>query len=640
MNISHRVRAGAVTVGAILALAATMVATPAQATPGTGQTRSISGVLKNFDGTPASGATLNYDNVLCDGSDDIDGAADDSSTVVTSATGTFSFLAYATQCYSVGTSTGLWINGTLSEGVVAPAGTSNLNLKLASPIDLNLTLTGVGAGANVALLHVLVYNGLTLWAPVDSGTTDAAGKVTLSGYKGSRYAVRIGRTGDIFTQYIGSPSSDPKLSGGPGTYTSPSTGASFNQTLTPSKSSPVNLSLTGVDAGANVSVINWNSFPISGGTISETTATAGSITLRGVNPGRNYITVRGSLGAAHVYGEAVNVNVTTNPAAPVNVSINATPSDASLSSGSNAITTVSGSTRIGSQLKAATTLTGPAAQFAGLPSTSVQHYWLSGQYGLTGGSLRLRGEGPTLTVPADLADDQLLVVMTIIKIPGYDSLSTLGIAWISPQLAPLLGSTVLPATDIAPGNTPFPTTIPAVTGTAVAGKTLTAAPGTWSESPAGFTYRWSRNGKPIAGATARAYKLSAADVGARIAVTVTPVKPGHKILGITSAPTGKVAKAAASVSAKVAKKSVKKGKKATITVKVTAAGLKPSGKVTVKFGKKKVTKKLGKKGTVKITSPKLKKGKVKVTVSYAGDKATKAAKLAAKKAKKLTITVK
>ncbi|GAA5155964.1 hypothetical protein GCM10023340_42570 [Nocardioides marinquilinus] len=68
---------------------------------------------------------------------------------------------------------------------------------------------------------------------------------------------------------------------------------------------------------------------------------------------------------------------------------------------------------------------------------------------------------------------------------------------------------------------PASTARPVVRGTAVVGKTLTAAKGTWSGSPTSFAYRWLRDGRPIAGATRSTYRLVKADGGRKVSVTVT-----------------------------------------------------------------------------------------------------------------------
>lgn len=79
------------------------------------------------------------------------------------------------------------------------------------------------------------------------------------------------------------------------------------------------------------------------------------------------------------------------------------------------------------------------------------------------------------------------------------------------------------ASQAIPVNTGTPT----MSGTPQQGSTLTAAEGTWSNSPTSYTYAWSRcdtNGNScatITGATAKTYVLSAADVGHTMRVTVT-----------------------------------------------------------------------------------------------------------------------
>lgn len=83
-------------------------------------------------------------------------------------------------------------------------------------------------------------------------------------------------------------------------------------------------------------------------------------------------------------------------------------------------------------------------------------------------------------------------------------------------------------------TTPVCTLKPAVTGTKRVGKRVTATTGTWTESPASFSYRWLRKGKPIAGATHRSYTLKKADQGKRIAVRVTAHRTGAPAASATS----------------------------------------------------------------------------------------------------------
>jgi Glycine rich protein len=63
-------------------------------------------------------------------------------------------------------------------------------------------------------------------------------------------------------------------------------------------------------------------------------------------------------------------------------------------------------------------------------------------------------------------------------------------------------------------------TRPSISGTLAVGKILTCNPGTWTGGPT-FSYRWSRNGTALAGATTRRYRVHARDQGAKLTCTVT-----------------------------------------------------------------------------------------------------------------------
>ena len=82
------------------------------------------------------------------------------------------------------------------------------------------------------------------------------------------------------------------------------------------------------------------------------------------------------------------------------------------------------------------------------------------------------------------------------------------------------------ATLAAPGfewlNVPTPT----ITGTATAGGTLTAQPGTWDPVPTSFTYQWSVEGVEVAGATSADFVVPASAKGSQVTVTVTAHKAG------------------------------------------------------------------------------------------------------------------
>ncbi|MDR6414011.1 carboxypeptidase regulatory-like domain-containing protein [Pseudarthrobacter sulfonivorans] len=78
---------------------------------------------------------------------------------------------------------------------------------------------------------------------------------------------------------------------------------------------------------------------------------------------------------------------------------------------------------------------------------------------------------------------------------------------------------------------------PTITGTAKVGQLLTAVPGTWGPSPVTLAYQWKANGIAITGATARTYKLVAANTGKTITVTVTGSKAGYTTTAKTSVAT-------------------------------------------------------------------------------------------------------
>jgi hypothetical protein len=67
---------------------------------------------------------------------------------------------------------------------------------------------------------------------------------------------------------------------------------------------------------------------------------------------------------------------------------------------------------------------------------------------------------------------------------------------------------------------PENTTLPTISGTAEVGQTLTAATGTWANSPTGFTYQWLSSGSVVSGATASTYVLQAGDAGQTFSVRV------------------------------------------------------------------------------------------------------------------------
>jgi|GEM_PF-1576564 len=81
-------------------------------------------------------------------------------------------------------------------------------------------------------------------------------------------------------------------------------------------------------------------------------------------------------------------------------------------------------------------------------------------------------------------------------------------------------------TEVVTGP-PLNVVLPSISGTAKAGQTLTAGPGTWSGSPTGFGYQWQRcdssgaNCSALPGSNSSTYLLGEADVGTTLRVAVT-----------------------------------------------------------------------------------------------------------------------
>jgi hypothetical protein len=86
-----------------------------------------------------------------------------------------------------------------------------------------------------------------------------------------------------------------------------------------------------------------------------------------------------------------------------------------------------------------------------------------------------------------------------------------------------------PVVAAAPAPAPSNTALPAISGTAQQGQTLTASNGSWSNSPGSYAYQWQgcdssgNTCTSISGATGSSYTLAASDVGhtARAVVTAT-----------------------------------------------------------------------------------------------------------------------
>jgi hypothetical protein len=81
---------------------------------------------------------------------------------------------------------------------------------------------------------------------------------------------------------------------------------------------------------------------------------------------------------------------------------------------------------------------------------------------------------------------------------------------------PATSAGVGPVTSGAPVNT----VAPAISGTAQVGATLTATPGTWTNSPTSYAYQWKSGGANV-GSNSSTYVPVTGDIGNTITVTVT-----------------------------------------------------------------------------------------------------------------------
>ncbi len=104
---------------------------------------------------------------------------------------------------------------------------------------------------------------------------------------------------------------------------------------------------------------------------------------------------------------------------------------------------------------------------------------------------------------------------------------------------------VIDIIDIIPTNSAVPT----ISGTAMAGQTLTATTGTWTQNPTSFTYQWKRAGGAITGATASTYVPVMGDIGNTLTVSVVAKNSGRSSAPATSAATATVIPATAAPAA-------------------------------------------------------------------------------------------
>lgn len=102
------------------------------------------------------------------------------------------------------------------------------------------------------------------------------------------------------------------------------------------------------------------------------------------------------------------------------------------------------------------------------------------------------------------------------------------------------GTSTSPATGSIKAGTLKNVNAPSVRGKLQTFQTLFFMPGQWSEKPDSYDVQWKRSGKAISGATGSTYKLTAADAGHSITVTLKAKKAHWNSATATSTPSAKV----------------------------------------------------------------------------------------------------
>ncbi|WP_313405489.1 LamG-like jellyroll fold domain-containing protein [Aeromicrobium sp.] len=165
---------------------------------------------------------------------------------------------------------------------------------------------------------------------------------------------------------------------------------------------------------------------------------------------------------------------------------------------------------------------------------------------------------------------------------------------------------------------PVNTARPKVTGPMSVGSVLSVDRGTWrNDDTATFEAQWLRDGQPIRGATGGGYRLTTADIGRAISVRVTASTAGNQPVSATST-ASRVAKAASTVRAKVAKKRIKAKQRAKVAIRVAAPAT-ANGRVLVKLRGRVVADGIVRNGKVKVRLPRLAVGKHRLVIRYLGN---------------------
>lgn len=166
---------------------------------------------------------------------------------------------------------------------------------------------------------------------------------------------------------------------------------------------------------------------------------------------------------------------------------------------------ITGTPAVGATVKAVPGAWTPAA-------TSYRYQWFANGVAVRGAT------GAALAIPAALLGKRLTVKVTALR-ANYSS----GAASSAASRA------------VVKGKAPKATKQPKITGTAKAGRKVSAAAGTWSPRVDAYRYEWRLNGKVIRGAAGATLKLTSAMRGKKVTVTVIARKSGYADGRATSA---------------------------------------------------------------------------------------------------------
>ncbi|MFC5730155.1 MULTISPECIES: glycoside hydrolase family 27 protein [Nocardioides] len=154
------------------------------------------------------------------------------------------------------------------------------------------------------------------------------------------------------------------------------------------------------------------------------------------------------------------------------------------------------------------------------------------------------------------------------------------------------------ASDVA-GNTSSPTSLqveevsapvstsaPRVAGVPRVGRVLTASTGSWDRDGLTFTYQWLRDGRAIRGATTARYTLTGADLRSRVAIRVTATDADGATGTAVSRAMAPVRKAKTRLTAEATTIDRSGRDRVRVTVRASALGVVPAGRVVLRHGSK------------------------------------------------------